>query len=122
NVEIDGLILAVWIFLAGGAYGFIAYWLAGGALHIGLRGAGSTDSYRRARHVFGFALAPVALSLALWPVRLGLYGGDTFRFGGSDSALANNVFWGIEAMCAAWSLGLLVLGVRLVYGWPWRRT
>src|SRR5205807_621325 len=68
--NVDGLVFTVWAFLAGGAYGFIAYWLVGGALYIGVRGAGSFQSYRLARHVLVFAAAPVALSLAIWPVRL----------------------------------------------------
>src|SRR4051812_47405117 len=38
---IDGLTFTVWVFLAGGAYGFVAYWLLGAALYLGARGAGS---------------------------------------------------------------------------------
>ncbi len=120
--NVDGLVFAVWAFLAGGAYGFIAYWLVGGALYVGVRGAGSLESYRLARHVLVFASAPLALSLALWPVRLGIYGGDLFHRGGSDGAAANAVFGGIEAAFGLWALALLVLGVRIVYGWNWRRS
>src|SRR2546423_1172121 len=79
---IDGLTFTVWVFLAGGAYGFVAYWLLGGAVYLGARGAGSFASYRLARHVLVFAAAPAALSLlAAWPLRLPLYGGDVFPRG-----------------------------------------
>ncbi len=30
--QTDALVFTVWVFLAGGAYGFVAYWLVGGAL------------------------------------------------------------------------------------------
>ncbi len=122
DFQIDGLVFAVWVFLAGGAYGFIGYWLAGGALHIGLRGAGSVAPYRLARHLLVFAALPTALSLVVWPVRLALYGGDVFRSGGSDPALANDFFYGIQALFGAWSLGLLVLGVRVIWDWSWRHS
>jgi hypothetical protein len=122
NFQIDGLVFAVWVFLAGGAYGFVGYWLAGGALHVGLRGAGSAAPYRLARHLLVFAALPTALSLAAWPVRLGLYGSDVFRSGGSDSALANDVFYGIQALFGAWSLWLLVLGVKVIWDWSWRQA
>jgi hypothetical protein len=120
--NVDGIVFAVWAFLGGGAYGFVAYWLVGGAVYIGARGAGSLESYRLARHVLVFAAAPLALSLAIWPVRLAIYGGDLFHRGGSDSGLPNAVFAGIEGVFALWALALLVLGVRIVYGWDWRRS
>jgi hypothetical protein len=119
---IDGLTFAVWCFLAGGAYGFVAYWLLGAAVYLGVRGAGSLASYRLARHVLVFAAAPAALSLVVWPVRLALYGGDVFRSGGSDTGAANAVFGGIEAFFGVWVVALLLVGVRTVYGWSWARA
>lgn len=119
----DGLIVAVFAFLAGGIYAFFGYLIGGGALYYGVRAAGGVGSYRRARHVLAFALAPVALSLvAIWPLRLALYGGDSFRSGGSDGVVANHVFGALELGFAAWSLGLLVVGTRVVERWSWSRA
>ena len=85
--------------------------------------AGGSGSYRRARHVLAFAAAPLALSLFLvWPVRLAVYGEDVFRSGGADHGAGNWVFVGLELALAAWSLGLLALGLRIVQGWSWPRA
>ena len=65
---------------------------------------------------------PLALSLVLLPVRLALYGGDIFRSGGSDSGSGAHVFTVLEAGFGLWSLALLAIGVRIVYGWSWPRT
>ena len=82
----SGAVLAVLIFLTGAIYGIATYWFGGGLLYVGLRGAGSSGSYRRARHVLAFAAAPTILGLVLiWPLRLALYGTDSFRSGGEDS-------------------------------------
>ena len=64
--------------------GAFAYFAAGGLLHFGAVGLGSSRSYRADRHLLAFAAVPVALSLVLWPLRLALFGGDWFRAGGSD--------------------------------------
>lgn len=120
--EIDGTLVAVWAFIAGGVYGFATYFVAGAAVYLGARGLGGLGSYRRARHVLGFAAVPFALSLALWPVRLALHGGDSFRSGGSDSGAGGDVFTGLTLAFAAWSLVLLLVGVRTVHGWNWARS
>src|SRR3712207_4145867 len=66
--ERDALVVAVLVFLAGMLYGVASYWIGGGALHLGVRAAGGTGSYRQARHVLAFAAAPLALGLlVLWP-------------------------------------------------------
>jgi len=121
--SIDGLTFTVWTFLAGGAYGFFAYWLLGGAIQLGVRAAGSEAPYRRARHVLVFAAAPIALSLlAIWPVRLAIYGSQVFKSGGADTGTGNAIFGGVEAAFGLWSLALLLLGVRIVYRWSWSRS
>src|SRR4051794_37713391 len=120
--QVDALTFAVWVFLAGGAYGFAAYWLLGAAVYLGARGAGSFESYRRARHLLVWAAAPVALSLLVWPVRLAVYGGDVFRSGGSDTGAPNAAFAATAACFAVWTLALLLIGVRTVYGWSWARS
>jgi hypothetical protein len=118
--ERDGLVVAVLVFLAGALYGIASYWIGGGALHVGLRAAGSAGSYRQARHVLAFAAAPLALSLLLlWPARLVLYGGDLFRAGGGDESGAGR--WVLDALelgFFAWAAVLLVYGVKTVNGWP----
>jgi hypothetical protein len=117
------LLVPFWIMFAGAAQGFGAYWLGGGFLHLALRGLGATGTYRRARHLLAFAAVPLALSLVLlWPLRLAVYGGDLFREGGDDSGAADAAFEIGEAAFAAWSLGLLVLGVRVVHRWSWGRA
>jgi Yip1-like protein len=123
NWDVDGLVLAVWVFVAGGIYGAAGYWLAGGAVYAGLKGAESpTPSYRRSRHVLGLAAVPLALSLAVWPVRLAVYGSDLFKSGGSDTGAGDVVFRVILLAFAAWAIGLLVLGIRTTEGWSWRRS
>ncbi len=120
--EIDGLLVAVWAFIAGGVYGFATYFIAGAAVYMGARGLGGLGSYRRARHVLAFAAVPFVLSLALWPVKLALYGGDAFRSGGSDAGAGGDVFTALTLGFAAWSLVLLALGVKTVHGWSWGRS
>lgn len=115
---VDGLLVAVLAFLGGGIYGFAGYWLGGGALYWGQRGAKGEGSYRQARHLLAYALTPLALSLfVVWPVRLAMYGSDNFRTGGADDATPRWVFTGITFAFLAWSLGLVLLGVREVNGW-----
>jgi hypothetical protein len=120
--DYDGLLVAVWTFLAGGLYGGFAYWAFGAALYGGTRALGSPGSYRRSRHMLAYAAVPVALSLALLPVRLALYGDDVFHRGGSDGGADAVGFGVISAAFLLWSLGLLALGIRTVNRWPWSRT
>jgi hypothetical protein len=121
--EIDAVLVAVVTFLSGGIYAFVAYWLGGVLLHLGIRAAGGEGSYRRSRHVLAFAAAPLALSLVLvWPARLAVYGGDSFRAGGADEGAGYWIFTGISIAFAVWAFGLLVLGVSIVQRWTLGRT
>ncbi len=117
--DLDALLAAVFVFLAGGLYGLATYFLGGGALYFGARAAGGTGTYRRARHTLAFAAAPlVLLLLVVWPLRLAVYGGDAFRTGGSDeSGAARWVFVAAEAGFFAWAVALLLVGIRAVHGW-----
>ncbi|MGH3029533.1 MAG: Yip1 family protein [Gaiellaceae bacterium] len=116
--QIDTLLVVVLVFLTGGIYGAATYWLGGAALHFGLRAAGARGSYRRARHVLAFAAAPFGLMLLfVWPVRLVLYGGDSFRTGGGDEGAAGRVLDGLAAAFVLWSLALLVYGISVVERW-----
>jgi len=111
-------VLAVLVFLTGAIYGAATYWLGGAALYAGLKGAGTRGSYRRARHVLTFAAAPLVLGLVLvWPVRLAVYGSDTFRSGGSDTGAGVTAFDVVLGLFAVWSLALLVYGISVVERW-----
>ena len=113
----------VWTFVAGGIYGAVGYFLVGFALFFGARLLGSLGTFRRERQLVGFALAPLALSLlVLLPVRLALYGEDTFRATGADEGTGENALLVAQLVFAAWSLALLVFGVRVVHGWGWLRS
>ena len=118
----DGLVVLVWAIVGGGFYGLAAYFLVGALLHLGAGLLGSLGSYRRARHVLGFAAVPIALSLVVWPVRLALHGSDAFRSGGDDRGTAEDVFLTVQAGFVLWALVLLAVGVRTVHGWSWPRT
>jgi len=111
-------VLAVLLFLTGALYGAATYWIGGAALFVGLKGAGSQGSYRRARHLLAFAAAPLLLGLVLvWPVRLAVHGSDTFRSGGGDTGAAVTVFDAILSLFAVWAFGLLVYGISVVERW-----
>jgi hypothetical protein len=118
----DGLVVVVWAIVGGGFYGLASYFLVGALLHLGTSLLGSLGSYRRARHLLGFAAVPIALSLLVWPVRLALYGSDAFRSGGGDDPSGEDVFVAVQAVFVAWALVLLVVGVRTVHGWSWPRA
>ena len=120
--DYDGLLVAVWTFLAGCLYGAVVYWFFGAVLHGAVRRLGSHGSYRRTRHLLAFAAVPIAFSLVLWPVKLALYGGDLFHRGGADSGTGGKVFAALGLAFLAWSVGLLVLGVRAAHGWTWARA
>ena len=122
NGDYDGVLVAVWAFLAGGIYGITGYFLFGAVLHGGAKVLGSQGSYRRSRHVLAFAAAPIALSLVLWPVKLAVYGEDLFRSGGNDHGTGVQVFWALQLACIVWAAALLVVGVRAVHGWTWARA
>jgi hypothetical protein len=122
--EYDGLLVAVWTFIAGGFYGFAVYMLGGAALWLGVRGMGGFDArWRTSRHVLAFACAPLALSLlVVLPLRLIAFGGDALRSGGADAGAAGTLVWALQGAFVVWSLGLLVVGLREVYGFTWGRA
>ena len=121
--EYDALLVAVWAVVAGGFLAFAGYFIVGGALYLGARGLGSQGTFRRARHVLAYALAPVALSLfVVWPLQLAAFGTDVFRRGGSDEGAAATLLDGLAVAFAVWSAVLLAVGVRAVHGWTWWRS
>jgi hypothetical protein len=123
DYEIDTLGVLVIVVFAGSIYGFFAYWILGWTLSVGVRAVGGASSARRCRHVLAFAVAPLVLSLlVVWPLRLAVYGGDLFRSGGADSGTGGEVLRWLCVAFAAWSLGLLVFGVRTVQRCGWLRA
>jgi hypothetical protein len=120
DYEFDGILIAVWAFLGGGLFGVAVYFAGGAVMQLAGRALGTRGSYRRARHVLGFSAAPLALSLFLyWPIRIAIQGSDMFRSGGSDGG---HVLADLFYVFVAWTLVLLVLGVRTVHGWSWPRA
>jgi hypothetical protein len=123
DVEMDATLVAVWAFLSGGLYGFGLYVVVGKVFEVALRKLGGHGSFRRSRHLLAFSAAPIALALLVyWPVRIALYGKDTFRSGGADGdTVGTALAWGFYVF-VLWSLVLLVVGVRTVHGWSWGRS
>lgn len=120
---VDGLLVAVIVLLQGFIYGVAGYWAAGALARFGELLAGGDGTYRRARHLVAFAAAPLALSLlALWPLRIALFGGDLFRTGGEDGGTAGSVFAWLGLLVIAWSLALVPIGLRAVHRWPRTRA
>lgn len=120
---LDGVDLALWTVFAGAVIAFTGYFVVGGALYLGARGLGSEGTFRRARHVLAFALAPLALSaVLLWPLGLLLFGADLFDRGGEDESAAGDAFYAAALAFGLWSAALLLVGVRTVHGWAWPRS
>jgi hypothetical protein len=68
--------------------------------------------------VLAFASAPAALGLLLvWPVRLLVYGRDSFRNGGTDYGTTPTLFDVASGLFLLWSFGLLVYGIAVVERW-----
>ena len=119
----DLVVLVVEAIVAGALVALQNFWILGGALYFGTRGVGGGGSYRQARHLVGLATTPFVLSLLIvWPVRLALYGIDLFESGGSDEGAGGDIFRAIDAAFAVWALALLVIGVRALGSWSWRRS
>ena len=117
------VLVPVLAFISGALYAVATYWLGGGLLFGGARRLGGQGSYRRARQTISLASAPLALALlTFWPVRIAIYGRDLFRTGGDDYGRGDAVFGGIFLGFVAWSLILLVVGVRTTHGWTWARA
>jgi hypothetical protein len=123
DVQMDGVLVAIWAFFSGGVYGFALYFAVGKVLHVALRRLGGRGSFRRARHLLAFAATPIALALFVyWPIRIAVYGGDLFRTGGADTGTAGTATAWLFYGFVAWAIALLLVGVRTVHGWSWGRS
>jgi hypothetical protein len=116
-------LIPVWAFLGGAVYALAVYWIGGGLLYGAARRLGGLGSYVRARHLVALSGAPLALALfTLWPLRIAIYGENVFRTGGDDWGPGDRAFGGALYFAFAWSVILLVIGVRTVHGWSWGRS
>jgi hypothetical protein len=123
DASVSEILIPVLAFIAGVLYAAATLWLGGGLLYYAARRLGSLGDYRRARHTLALASAPLALALVtFWPVRLAVYGSDLFRTGGDDYGRGDAIFGGVFLGFVAWSVILLLIGVRTVHGWGWGRA
>ena len=119
---VDALVVVVLTFVGGVLYGSAGYFLLGLALWLGARAVGVEAPFRIARQVVGFAALPLALSLAVVVPAIVLgYGEDWFRSGGADDAGdGRTIVTAIGLAFAAWSLGLVAVGLRATFRLPWQ--
>ena len=97
--DLDLLESLVWIFVSGLALGFVVYWILGWGLAFVIRRLGGVGEGRLARHVLAFSFLPLVFALLVW------------------------LAWPpLLLLLAVWSLVLLLLGLRDVYGWSWARA
>jgi hypothetical protein len=123
NADLDGILVAIWVFLFGGIYGAAGYLLIGFGIHFGARLLGSEGTFRRQRQIVAFAAVPLAASLlVVLPLRVALFGEDTFHAGGSDEGAGETAILALQVGFGVWSLALLVIGVRVVHGWSLPRS
>lgn len=116
-------LVPVWAFFGGVMYALAAYWIGGALLFGASRRLGSLGGWRRSRQILGLASAPLALTLlTLWPVRIAVYGVDLFRTGGNDFGRGDTIFGVIYYAAIAWSVWLVVVGVRSAHGWSLARA
>ncbi len=118
------VVVAAWAIFAGGIYGWVTVLVGGSLLQWAVRLLGGESTWRRGRHLFGFALAPLALGLVvLWPLRIALYGNDVFRSGGADSgARGAQLLDALWLGCGLWFAALLVVGLHTIQRWSWPRS
>lgn len=117
------VLIPVLAFILGSLYATTVYWLGGGLLYGTGRRLGSEGGWRRSRQVLALAATPLALSLlTFWPARIAVYGQDLFRTGGDDYGRGDAIFGGVYLGVVAWSVWLLLVGVRTVHGWTWPRA
>jgi hypothetical protein len=123
DYALDALDVLVIVIFAGSVYGFFSYYVLGWTLSLGVRAMGGQARAKHCRHVLAFSLTPLVLSLViLWPLRLAVYGGDVFRSGGADAGAGGQLLRWLCVACAAWSIGLLVYGVRTALRFDWFRA
>ena len=118
----DWLVVAVVTFIGGLFYGAAGYFLLGLALWLGAKAVGVEAPFKIARQLIAFAALPLALSLGvLIPAILIGYGEDWFLSGGADeTGDGRTIITAIGLAFVAWSLALVVIGLRTTFRLPWR--
>jgi len=97
--DLDLLDSLVWVFVSGVSLGFALSWIVGWGLDFVVRRLGAAGERRLARHVLAFSFLPLAFAVVVWLV------------------------WPpLLLLLAVWSLALLLIGLRDVYGWSWARA
>ena len=123
NGDVDLLLVAVLALISGVLYALVTTFLGGGLLFWSARRLGGLGSFRRARQTIQLAWAPLALALVtLWPIRIAIYGSDLFRTGGDDYGRGDALFGGVFLGFLAWTIMLLLIGIRATHGWGWGRA
>lgn len=97
--DLGALDTVVAVFAAAFAYAFLGYWVLGWGLSFVVPRLGGAGPRRRTRHVLAFALAPLAFAAGVWWITP----------------------WLLVPL-AVWSLGLLLFGLTVVYGWSYTRA
>src|SRR3954452_23489487 len=114
--DYDWPVFAIWLFIVGAVMGGFVLWAVGGLLYLAATWLGSLGSYRRARHLVGYALAPLALALVVMlPLRLALFGPHAFMLDGSDSASKGLAVALLGWAFFVWAVALLLVGGRAVH-------
>ncbi len=109
--------------LGGALVALSNFWLGGALVYLGTRGLGALTGYRQARHLAGLVTAPFVLALVVVvPVRLAVYGTDLFRAEGGDAGTGGRIFIAIDALLLAWTLVLLLVGIKVTQRWSWGRA
>lgn len=106
--HLDAVDVMLWAFLGGALEAFPFYFVLGAVVFVGGLLAGSTWSYRHARHTLAFSVVPLAASLPIWVVELASEGGAGFAV--------------VRVLVIAWCAALLVVGIRTLHAWTWGRT
>jgi hypothetical protein len=121
--SLDGVDATLYTFIAGALSGAAGYFFVGLALYLGARGMGSMLGFRAARQLLAFACVPLAASLlVVLPIGVIAFRGDILRSGGSDAGAGGDLLLGVGYAAAAWSVVLLAIGIRVVYGFSWPRV
>ena len=122
NPEYDALLVAVWAVIAGGIVAFTGYFIVGGLSTSAHAGSGALGDFRRARHILGFAVAPLALSLLLSgrsssPCSALTSSGEAARTRGRRRA-SSSARAGLRRLVGR----AAARGRAAVHGWTWARS
>jgi hypothetical protein len=104
----DALDVALWAFIGGALEGVSLYFVLGLIVYVGGVAAASAWRFRHARHALAYSVVPLAASLPIWAIALSAERGTAFDV--------------VRTLIVCWCAALLVVGVRTLHAWSWRRT